>query len=152
LNLDEMVARAISDVKTASPQPEWKISPLPTIYADNAMLRQVWFNLLDNAAKYSRKSAAPVITVGHRLDEAAAEDVFWVHDNGVGFDMTYGDKLFGVFQRLHSADEFEGTGIGLALVRRIITRHGGRTWAEGKLGEGATFYFTLPRVQPEFNL
>ncbi|WP_438480803.1 sensor histidine kinase [Oleiharenicola lentus] len=144
VNQTDLVARVISDLKTGEPAPEWKIASLPPVEADNAMLRQVWFNLLDNAVKYSRKAAAPVIEVAHRFDEKLNEDIFSIRDNGVGFDMKYGDKLFGVFSRLHSADEFEGTGIGLALVRRIIARHAGRTWAESRPGEGATFYFSLP--------
>ena len=141
----EVVERIVGELKFTGAVPKWTISALPSVNADGAMLRQVWFNLLDNAVKYSGKNPAPAIEIGHRFDEALNEDVFWVRDNGVGFDMAYADKLFGVFSRLHSADEFEGTGIGLALVRRIISRHGGRTWAEGSLGEGATIYFSLPR-------
>ena len=112
------------------------------------MLRQVWVNLIDNAVKYSGKAAQPRIIIASRTDLAAGEHVFSVCDQGAGFDMAYVDKLFGVFQRLHDATEFEGTGIGLANVRRIVTRHGGRTWAEGKIGEGATFYFSLPVTPP----
>jgi PAS domain S-box-containing protein len=123
---------------------DWLIAPLPRIHADRAMLQQVWVNLLDNAVKYSGKVAAPRIEVGSRSDLATGEQVFFVRDNGAGFDMRYAGKLFGVFQRLHGPTEFEGTGIGLANVRRIVLRHGGRTWAEGAPGQGATFYFSLP--------
>jgi signal transduction histidine kinase len=122
----------------------WDISPLPAGQADAAMLRQVWFNLIDNAVKYSRRAAAPRIEIGAFAGPREGENVFYVRDNGAGFDMKYVDKLFGVFQRLHTEAEFEGTGIGLANVRRIVDRHGGRTWAEGVPGAGATFYFSLP--------
>jgi signal transduction histidine kinase len=121
----------------------WKIDLLPSVQADPAMIRQVFTNLLANAIKYTRTREEAVVEVGFR--DNASESVLWVRDNGVGFDMQFVDRLFGVFKRLHRPDEFEGTGIGLANVRQIITRHGGRTWAEGKIGEGAAFYFSLPK-------
>ena len=120
----------------------WELRELPTITGDPALLRLVMRNLLANAVKYTRPRAEAAIQVGARIE--GDEIHVWVQDNGVGFDMKYVDKLFGVFQRLHTPEEFEGTGIGLANVRRIVNRHGGRVWAEGRVGEGASFHFTLP--------
>jgi signal transduction histidine kinase len=119
------------------------IGPLPACHADPRLLRQVWANLIGNALKYSGKRAGAHVELGGR--EEPGESVYWVRDNGVGFDMRYVGKLFGVFQRLHGADEFPGTGVGLAIVQRIVARHGGRVWAEGRPGEGACFHFSLPR-------
>jgi two-component system cell cycle sensor histidine kinase/response regulator CckA len=121
----------------------WDLKPLPHAWADRALMRQVWINLLGNAMKFTRPREAAVIEVCCR--SAAIEDIYYVKDNGVGFDMHYAHKLFGVFQRLHRYEEFEGTGVGLALVQRIIQRHGGRVWAESPASGGATFYFALPR-------
>jgi light-regulated signal transduction histidine kinase (bacteriophytochrome) len=121
---------------------EWHVEPLPNVRGDRAMLKQVWINLLSNAIKYTRPRELARISVGCKRRNGELE--FCVQDNGAGFDMEYAGKLFGVFQRLHRAEEFEGTGVGLANVRRIISRHGGSTRAEGKVDEGATIYFTLP--------
>ena len=120
----------------------WRIAPLPPVLGDAALLRQVFANLLGNAVKYTRPRESALIEVASAGEENGRV-VLSVRDNGVGFDMQYADKLFGVFQRLHGADEFEGTGIGLATVRRIIERHGGRVWAHSQPGAGATFYLTL---------
>lgn len=124
-----------------------KINSLPPADADYTLLRQVWINLLSNAIKYSSKKEKPEVQIGST--ETEHEIIFFVKDNGAGFNMEYADKLFGVFQRLHNPTEFEGTGIGLAIVQRIITKHGGRVWAEAKVNEGATFYFTLPKINKE---
>lgn len=123
---------------------ELDIKPLGSALVDSNMLRQVWINLIGNAIKYSRNKDVAKIEVG-RIDEKD-EVIFFVKDNGAGFDMAYMDKLFGVFQRLHKANEFEGTGVGLALVKRIIDRHKGRIWADAKVGGGATFFFSVPAV------
>ena len=145
VDMDEVLREALEPLRqeTGEREIEWSIGPLPRVVGDHALLRQVWANLLDNAVKYTRGRAPARIEVGAR--DVDGEVVFSVRDDGVGFDMQFAHKLFGVFQRLHSASEFEGTGIGLANVQRIINRLGGRVWAEGEVDHGATFYFSLPR-------
>jgi PAS domain S-box-containing protein len=125
---------------------EIALGELPECQADPNMLKQVIANLLDNAIKYTRNRETAHIEIGSRQQEG--QTVYFIKDNGVGFDMRFADKLFGVFQRLHRTEDFEGTGIGLATVQRIIQRHGGRIWAESELEQGATFYFTLPELLP----
>ncbi len=139
--VQEVIVELVPEMKDRTVH--WQIASLPTITGDGAMLRLVLTNLIANAIKFTGGRPQAEIEVNYQAGEK--ETIFFVRDNGVGFDMAYADKLFGVFQRLHHAEEFEGTGIGLASVRRIINRHGGRTWAEGEVDHGATFYFTLPK-------
>ncbi|NMO16139.1 PAS domain-containing protein [Pyxidicoccus fallax] len=152
VSLGELVAEAQRDLapEAEGRKVQWRVGALPTVRADSALLRLVLKNLLSNALKYSRTREEAVIEVWAQEGDGEVEVL--VRDNGVGFEMQYVDKLFGVFQRLHRAEQFEGTGIGLANVRRIIARHGGRTWAEGAVGQGATFHFTLPREEPARSL
>jgi PAS domain S-box-containing protein len=147
VNLEILVKQAIRELEpvAANRDVRWQVAQLPEVAGDRAMLRTVLVNLLENALKFTRPRAIAEIEVGWSQTDSSEHTIF-VRDNGVGFDPAYADKLFGVFQRLHRAEEFEGTGIGLANVRRIVARHGGRTWAEGAVNEGAAFYFSLPRV------
>ena len=149
INMVELVKTTIRDLNpdTENRQIEWDIADLSRVEADPALLRQVMFNLIGNALKYTRTRKQARIELGSR--NSATEHIIFIRDNGVGFDMRYAHKLFGVFQRLHRTADFEGTGIGLANVRRIIHRHGGRTWAEGEQDKGATFYFSLPKAKKE---
>jgi hypothetical protein len=141
--LNSVVEEIISMLKaeTEGREVEWKISDLPSVECDPVLVRQVFQNLLSNAIKYSRRRPHAVIEIGHTQEKD--QQVIFVRDNGAGFNMRYADKLFGVFQRLHREEEFEGTGVGLATVHRIVQKHGGRIWAEAELDHGATFYFTL---------
>jgi PAS domain S-box-containing protein len=143
VNMENLVKDAMAELQESAAHRNlrWVIKPLPPALADGALVYQVWLNLLGNAVKFTRPRETAVIEVGCLHEGGQA--VFYVKDNGVGFDLSYADKLFGVFQRLHRSEDFEGTGVGLALVQRIIERHGGKIWAESKVGEGATFYFTL---------
>jgi hypothetical protein len=150
VDLGALVGEVVEELREESPGRDilFRKGDLPQVTGDPAMLRVVLMNLVSNALKYTRTRERPEVEVGS-LGGGPGEVVVFVRDNGVGFDMRYTDKLFGVFQRLHPAEEFEGSGIGLATVRRIIHRHGGRTWAEGEPGRGATFYFALPRPAGE---
>jgi PAS domain S-box-containing protein len=144
VKMNDVVGKVIQDMfpDTRERNIEWKIDDLPAVQADEAMIYQVWMNLISNAVKYTRNREQAEIQV--RYGKEADQFVFEVTDNGAGFEMEYAGKLFGVFQRLHGPQDFEGTGIGLANVRRIVRRHGGEAWAKGKVNEGATFYFSLP--------
>lgn len=147
LSLGEMVGEVKRELEAqiGNRKVTWIVGDLPEVSADPILLRQVLVNLLSNALKFTRTREQATIEVGAKFGDAA-EDIVYIKDNGVGFDMRYAAKLYGVFQRLHSASEFEGSGIGLAKTRRIVHRHGGRVWAESALNEGATFYFSLPRA------
>jgi signal transduction histidine kinase len=148
VDLQQLVADVVSEVGAQAKGRDiaWKIGALPVCYGDRPLLRLVLVNLLSNAVKFSSTRSPPKVEIGSVDGHGDKAEVF-VRDNGVGFDMRYVDKLFGVFQRLHRADEFEGTGIGLATVQRIVHRHGGTVRAEGTLDQGATFYFSLPKTK-----
>ena len=145
IDMTALVAEVLRDAQLLEKdrQITWRVEPLPAVEGDLMMLRLVWQNLIHNAVKYTRAREEAIVEItGLGLEK---ETVYSIRDNGVGFDQAYSDKLFGVFQRLHRMEDYEGTGIGLANVRRIIARHGGRTWAEGEVDRGACFYFSLPR-------
>jgi light-regulated signal transduction histidine kinase (bacteriophytochrome) len=144
VHVDKIVQELQRSVQIVHPQRriEWRVAPLGEVYADPVLLRIVWQNLIDNAVKFTASVPHTVIEIG--VERKSDRSVFFIRDNGVGFENQYANKLFGVFQRLHRMEDFEGTGIGLANVRRIVTRHAGETWAEGKVNQGATFYFSIP--------
>jgi PAS domain S-box-containing protein len=143
VDMGRLVADALDDlgVKAGDSKVQVRLGELPPCHGDPALLKQVWLNLLSNALKYSRKRDTPVVEVGSETQDG--KQVYVVKDNGTGFDMLYANKLFGVFQRLHRSDEYEGTGVGLAIVQRVIHRHGGSVWADAALDKGATFFFTV---------
>ncbi|MFA6570281.1 MAG: PAS domain S-box protein, partial [Bacteroidota bacterium] len=145
VDFNNIVNEIIISLKKDNPKRKikWNIKDILPVYGDYTLLRQVWINLLENAVKFTAPRELTEIEIGSSENENVS--IFYVKDNGVGFDSNYSQKLFGVFQRLHSAQDFEGTGIGLANVRRIITRHGGRTWAESELDKGSIFYFSIPK-------
>jgi PAS domain S-box-containing protein len=154
VNVDSLVREVVDEVlhtellaergaAGAAAAPHIEVEPLPPARGDRGLLRQVWANLIANAVKYSSKAARPIIHISGR--RVGAENHYCVRDNGVGFNMEYAEQLFRVFQRLHRTDEFSGTGVGLAIVHRVVTRHGGRVWAQGKVDHGAEFSFALPR-------
>jgi light-regulated signal transduction histidine kinase (bacteriophytochrome) len=145
IDFNKLVEPIVADMKNNAPAgTRITVHPLHNTQGDPALLAQVYINLISNAIKYSSKKETPEIEIGS--GEKEDEYVYYVKDRGAGFDMKYAHKLFGVFQRLHSNEEFEGTGVGLAIVQRIIVKHGGKVWAEGKPEEGATFYFSLPKI------
>jgi light-regulated signal transduction histidine kinase (bacteriophytochrome) len=141
--MDLIVNQVIKEIELENENQkiDWKIGELGEVKADPALVKQLWFNLISNSIKFSREKKKPLIEIG-KLSENGHKTWF-IKDNGAGFDNRYSDKLFGVFQRLHTEEEFEGTGIGLATVKRIIDRHKGKIWAESSPGEGAAFYFHL---------
>jgi two-component system sensor kinase len=149
LSMEGLVQEVLAEIRSADSEREFKaeIDELPAAYGDRAMIRQVLFNLLANAVKFSRGKQDARIEVGNI--KSPGEQVYYVRDNGAGFNMKYYNKLFGVFQRLVSESQFEGTGVGLAIVQRIVQRHGGRVWAEGEIDKGATFYFTISPKEQE---
>lgn len=149
VNMNDLANEVLHELQsdTANRNISWQFDDLPDVEGDRSLLKQVWVNLLSNAVKYTGKRERAEIRVAASL--VNDEWQFSVQDNGSGFDNNHAGQLFGVFQRLHGADEFEGTGVGLANVRQIVTRHGGRTWADGRVNEGATFYFTLPAAKAQ---
>jgi light-regulated signal transduction histidine kinase (bacteriophytochrome) len=145
IDLDELVRETVGDLQGEIKERhiDWQLHPLPSVRADRALLRVVLANLISNAVKFTNGCAGATIEIGS-APKQNAETIIFIRDNGAGFDPKYSKKLFGVFQRLHSETQFEGTGIGLANVQRVIHRHGGRVWAEGVVHQGATFYFSIP--------
>ncbi len=149
VDLAQMVAEVKDDLveETKGRRIDWRIGPMPRVRGDAALLKLILNNLISNALKYTRTRDEAQVEIGSEAPDG--EVVVFVRDNGVGFDPHYAHKLFGVFQRLHRAEEFEGTGVGLANVRRIVSQHGGRTWAQGEVDRGAAFFFSLPKFEED---
>ncbi len=149
IDMESLVVNVFEELKPSIKDRDiqLEIKPLPPAYGDRTLLYQVFSNLISNSIKFTRFKEKAIIELG--IEEGKDENTYYVRDNGAGFDMKYINKLFGLFQRLHGSDEFEGTGVGLSIVQRIIRRHGGRVWGEGKVDEGATIYFTLPNKMEE---
>jgi len=147
IDMEELIRDSWKELVTINPDRAMtlKMEPMPVALGDQALIRHVYSNLVGNAVKFTRIREAAVIEAGSMIK--GNETVYYIRDNGIGFDMKYCDKLFGVFQRLHTQEEYEGSGAGLAIVTRIVHRHGGRLWAEGEVDKGAIFYFTLPPPQ-----
>jgi light-regulated signal transduction histidine kinase (bacteriophytochrome) len=145
IDMETLVRETLKDLEALCEERQIQITvgELPQCVGDRMLLKQVWINLLSNAFKYSRKREHAVLEIGCVTEQG--ERIYFVRDNGSGFDMRYASKLFGVFQRLHSSEDYEGTGVGLAIAQRIVQRHGGKIWAESTVDCGATFYFTLER-------
>jgi light-regulated signal transduction histidine kinase (bacteriophytochrome) len=143
LDMHVLAGEVVAEITQLHPKARIELGALPAATGDRALLRHVWTNLVSNAVKYSARVASPRVEITG--DSNARETIYTVRDNGAGFDMRYYEKLFKVFQRLHREEEFEGTGVGLAIAQRVVARHGGRVWGEGAIGEGASFHFTLPK-------
>jgi light-regulated signal transduction histidine kinase (bacteriophytochrome) len=152
LDLNDLVRQVLDDLRRHEPgrAVTVRLQALPPAHGDRTLVGQALQNLLGNAWKFTQKTPQPLIEVGAIAD--GPETVYYIRDNGAGFDMKYGEKLFGVFQRLHRDEEFPGTGVGLAIVHRVIQRHGGRIWVEAAVGAGATFFFTLPEANSAMRL
>ena len=146
IDMKDMVNAIYNEVTSSDERKRIKftVRKLPAINGDTNMMHQVWVNLISNAIKFSSKRKQAIISVSSKIEQE--KTTYFIKDNGAGFDMKYADKVFGVFHRLHNEREFEGTGVGLALVRRIIQRHGGNIWAEGEVDIGATLYFSMPKI------
>ena len=145
INMQSMARAVFNELSAANSNSEidFRLHPIPEVSGDAAMIKQVWINLISNAIKYTSKKTERIIEIS--CETSGEENIYKITDNGAGFNMAYYNKLFGVFQRLHTVKEFDGTGIGLAIVNRIIQRHNGRVWAEGEVNKGASFYFALSK-------